>query len=136
MDKIERAATLLDVVQKVASVAPTYTALSSIAMMELKEMNDEAQARINDIGAERLRREQEAAAELNRQNQEAAKEQARIDAESKAQQEVAPKPITVVPGEPVPDIVRQQMEENDLRQPDPRPVPEPIEPETPVTRRV
>lgn len=135
MDKIERAATLLDVVQKVASVAPSYTALSSIAMMELKEMNDDAQVRINEIGAERLKQEQEAAAELNRQNQEAAKEQARIDAERKAQQDTAPKPITVMPGEPVPDIVRQQAGEvNDLRQPDPRP--EPIEPETPVTRRV
>lgn len=135
MDKIERAGTLMDIVQKVASVAPAYTALASIAMMELKEMNDAAQKEIDAIGAERLRKEQEAAAELNRQNQEAAKEQARIDAERKAQQDTAPKPITVMPGEPVPDIVRQQAGEVEPKDIEPRA--DVVEPnDAPVTRRV
>lgn len=63
-DNIERASMLLDVVQKIASVVPAYTALSSVAMMELKEMNESAQQHINELGQKRLREEQEAAAEL------------------------------------------------------------------------
>ena len=60
----ERAANLMDVVQKVASVAPAYTAISSVAMMELKEYNEAAQAYLNELGKQRLEAEQEAAAEL------------------------------------------------------------------------
>lgn len=129
----DRVAKLLDAVQKQASVAPQYMAISSLAMMEIKEINEQAQEYLNDLGKERLRIEQEAAAELNRQNQEAADKQAKIDreiAERTAASRVAP--ITVMPGEPVPNIVREQAGE--------------IEPETdtpqfpddtaPVTRRV
>lgn len=111
-DSIERAAMLLDVVQKVASVAPAYTALSSIAMAELKEMNEDAQQHLNELGQQRLKAEQEAAAELNRRNQEAADEQARIDAEI-AGRTIASRtqPITVMPGEPVPNAVSEQVTE-------------------------
>lgn len=93
------AATLMDVVQKVASVSPAYMALSGVAMMELKEMNEEAQAYLNELGAERLKAEQDAAAKLN--------------AESQAQAEAnQPRAIpanqlrSVTPGEPVPDDVK------------------------------
>lgn len=66
----ERAANLMDVVQKVATVAPTYTALSSVAMMELKEYNEAAQAYLNELGQQRLEAEQEAAATLKAQSEE------------------------------------------------------------------
>jgi hypothetical protein len=71
----ERAANLMDVVQKVASIAPTYTALSSVAMMELKEYNEAAQEYLNEIAQQRAEAEQEAAAEA---------EQERLAAEPKA----------------------------------------------------
>lgn len=71
----ERAANLLDVVQKVATIAPAYTALSSVAMGELKEYNETAQEYLNELGRERLMAEQEAAAEL---------EQERLASEPKA----------------------------------------------------
>lgn len=70
----ERAANLMDVVQKVASVAPAYTALSGVAMGELKKYNETAQEYLNELGKERLAAEQEAAAEA---------EQARLASEPK-----------------------------------------------------
>lgn len=120
-----RAATLMDVVQKVAGVAPAFTALSSVAMGELKEMNEAAQEYLNELGRERLRAEQEAAAKLNAENQAAAEEQARIDEDRRRQQAVAVKPITVMPGEPnpLPEIEKRQ----ESMEPDP---------EAPVVRRV
>lgn len=66
----DRLAQLLDIVQKQASVAPQYTALGSLAMAEVKEINKEAQDYLNELGQERLREEQEATAELRRQSQE------------------------------------------------------------------
>lgn len=71
----ERAANLMDVVQKVAVVAPTYMALSGVAMMELKEYNEAAQEYLNEIAQQRLEAEQEAAAD---------REQERIAAEPKS----------------------------------------------------
>lgn len=67
-----RAATLMDVVQKVATVAPAYTALLGVAMGELKEYNDTAQEYLNELGRQRLKEEQEA---------NAAAEEARLAAE-------------------------------------------------------
>lgn len=93
-----RAAALMDVVQKVASVVPSYTPLSSVALNELKEMNDRAAEIIAELGRERLRKEQEEAAKLTEANQKAADEEARIAAEQKARPVV--KPINVMPGEP------------------------------------
>lgn len=111
-DSIERAGALLDVVQKIASVAPAYTAISSMAMMELKEMNEDAQRHLNDIAQQRMQAEQEAAAELNRKNQEAMEEQTRSSAEiaERTRASNAIKPITVMPGEPNPmvDINKRQ----------------------------
>lgn len=129
----DRVAKLLDTVQKQASVAPQYMAISSLAMMEIKEINEQAQEYLNDLGKERLRAEQEAAAELNRQNQEAAEKQAKIDreiAERTAASRVAP--ITVMPGEPVPNVVREQAGEIDLVTDTPQ-FPDDT---APVTRRV
>lgn len=63
----EHAANLMDVVQKVASVAPAYTALSGVAMMELKEYNEAAQAYLNELGRQRLEAEQEAHAAAERE---------------------------------------------------------------------
>lgn len=98
----ERAAALMDVVQKVANVVPTFTALSGAAMTELKEMNDVAQKEANELGARRLKEEQERAAVLNAKAQDEADRQARQDAHEKAidnnRQPV--KPINVKPGEP------------------------------------
>lgn len=132
-DNLERAAMLLDIVQKVASVAPAYTALSSIAMAELKEMNQSAQEHLNKLGQQRLAAEQEAAAELSRQNAKAAKEQAEIDARN-AERNAQPRPITIMPGEPVPNAVRKQVGEIDQETDTPQ---FPEEPESaPVTRRV
>lgn len=131
----EHAATLMDVVQKVASVAPAYMAISSVAMAELKEMNEEAQAYLNQLGQERLQAEQEAAAELNRQNLEAAKENERAEAEiaKRTAASNAVKPITVMPGEPVPDVVREHAGE--IPETDSPQFPEEPDP-TPVARRV
>lgn len=131
-DNIERASMLLDVVQKVASVAPAYTALSSMAMMELKEMNQDAQQRLDVLGRRRLEAEQEAAAELNRQNQEAMEESARANAEI-AERTASTQKITIMPGEPVPNAVREQAGE--IPETDSPQFPE--EPDTtPVARRV
>lgn len=126
----ERAATLMDVVQKVASVAPAYTALSGVAMGELKKMNEEAQEHLSELGRQRLKEEQVAAARLAENNRLAAEEQAAQDA--KAQQLAQrPKPIAIMPGEPVPDAVRAKADE----------IPETDTPQfpddtAPVTRRV
>lgn len=111
-DSIERAGMLLDVVQKVASVAPAYTAISSMAMAELKEMNEDSQRQLNELGRRRLEAEQEAAAELDRKNQEAMEEQTRTSAEiaERTAASNAIKPIQVMPGEPNPmvDINKRQ----------------------------
>lgn len=128
----DRIAQLLDIVQKQASVAPQYTALGSLAMMEIKEMNEEAQQYLNDLGQERLRAEQEAAAELNQRNQEAMEESARANAEI-AERTASTQKIIVMPGEPVPNAVREQAGE--IPETDSPQFPE--EPDTtPVTRRV
>lgn len=104
-DSIERAGMLLDVVQKVASVAPAYTAISSIAMAELKEMNDDAQRHLDQLGRDRLKAEQEAAARVNEENRIAMEKQAKIDAEIAERTAVSNvvRPITIMPGEPVSD---------------------------------
>lgn len=144
-DMLERAGMLLDVVQKVASVAPAYTALSSVAMAELKEMNTEAQRQLDELGQRRLREEQETAAALNEHNRRAAERQAEVDAEIAARTAAsnAAKPITVMPGEPVPDVVRQQAgeidsdptpHELDVHDPEPHVVDDRFD--MPVTRRV
>lgn len=131
---LDRVAQLLDIVQKQASVAPQYMAISSIAMMEVKEINEEAQQYLNDLGQERLKAEQEAAAELNRRNQLAAEQHERDNAEiAKRTAASRTQPITVMPGEPVPNVVREQAgeisQETDVPQfPDDEP--------TPVARRV
>lgn len=133
----ERAATLMDVVQKVAGVAPAYTALSSLAMMELKEMNVEAQGHIDALGQKRLREEQETAARLNEHNRIAAEKQAKIDQEiaDRTAASNAAKPITVMPGEPVPDVVKAAAEtELDTNIPETDSPQFPDEP--PVERRV
>lgn len=108
----DRIAQLLDIVQKQASVAPQYTAIGSLAMMEIKEMNEEAQLHLSDLGQQRLKAEQEAAAELNRRNQKAAQEHeeankriAKRTAASRTQ------PITVMPGEPVPEVVTAEVDQ-------------------------
>lgn len=82
-----RASKLLDIVQKQASVAPQYMAISSIAMMEIKEMNEEAQTILDEIGQQRLHEEQQANAEA---------EQARLAAE--------PNPVPYVPETDVPQF--------------------------------
>lgn len=61
----ERAALLMHVVSEVAHVAPAYTALSGVAMAELKEYNDVAQQYLNELGRQRLAEEQAAAARIN-----------------------------------------------------------------------
>lgn len=108
----ERAATLLDVVQKVASIVPAYTALSGVAMGELRKYNDTAQEYLNELGRERLKAEQEAAAELNRQNQAeaVAREKAEAEIAERTRRSNAIQPILVMPGEPNPmvDINKRQ----------------------------
>lgn len=100
----EHAAMLLDVVQKVASVAPQYTALSSAAMNELKEMQDVAAQEQVELGRQRLKAEQEEAARIDAHNQKAADEQAAAEAKQKAIADAKNrnpvKPINVKPGEP------------------------------------
>lgn len=89
----ERAANLMDVVQKVATVAPQYTALSGVAMMELKEYNETAQDYLNKIAQLRLAEEQDATA---------AREQERLAAESKPVKPFTPvTPDPLDPSEPV-----------------------------------
>lgn len=100
----ERVAMLLDVVQKVASVAPQYMAISSAAMNEVKEMQDVAAEEAAELGRQRLKAEQEEAARITEHNQKAADEQ--VDAEAKqkaivdAKNRNPAKPINVKPGEP------------------------------------
>lgn len=103
------ASKLLDVVQKVATVAPAYLALSSVAMMELKEMNEEANAFLKDLSQQRLKEEQDAAAKINAHNQ--ASLQADAENNEKVRAPVV-KPVTVMPGEPneVPEI-QQRLED-------------------------
>lgn len=129
-----RAAILMDVVQKQTTVVPRYMALSSVALGELNDMNDIAQQYLNDLGQERLKAEQEAAAELNRRNLEAAQEHERANAEiAKRTAASRTQPITVMPGEPVPNVVREQAGEIDQETDVPQlPDDEP----TPVARRV
>lgn len=91
------AASLLDVVQKVATVSPAYLALSSVAMMELKEMNEEANAFLKDLGQQRLKEEQAAAAKINEHNRLAL--EADADNSQKVRTPVA-QPKTVMPGQP------------------------------------
>lgn len=99
-----RAAVLMDVVQKVAGVAPAYSAISSAAMNELKEMNDVASEEHAELGRLRLKAEQEEAARLTQQAQDQADEQAKHDAKQKAIEDARNrqpvKPINVKPGEP------------------------------------
>lgn len=87
-----RAANLMDVVQKVATVAPAYTALSGVAMMELKEYNETAQDYLNKIAQLRLAEEQDAAA---------AREQERLAAESKPKSSAPVTPNPLDPDKPV-----------------------------------
>lgn len=116
----ERAAVLMDVVQKVATVAPAYTALSGVAMGELKEYNDVAQQYLNELGRQRLAEEQAAAAKIN----------AEAEKQSRANQ---PKAIpantlrvpTPMPGEPVDSRIDQETD-----------VPQFPDDESTVTRRV
>lgn len=100
----ERAAALMDVVQKVAGVAPSYSALSSAAMNELKEMNDIAAEEAAELGRQRLKAEQEEAAKLTAQMQDEADRQAKHDADQKAIADAKSrqpvKPISVKSGEP------------------------------------
>lgn len=142
-DHLDRASTLLDIVQKIASIAPTYTAISSIAMMELKEMNEDAQKHLNKIADQRLRNEQQAAAELNRKNQEAANRQAEIDREiaERTAASNAVQPIQVLPGEPNPmvDINKAQgltPEGDPSTNPADDPTPHEHDDGAPVARRV
>lgn len=111
-----RAATLMDVVQKVASVVPAYTALSSAAMNELKEMQDVALEEQMELGRQRLKAEQEEAARITEHNQAAADEQAKAEAKQKAIADARNrnpvKPINVKPGEP------DELEALKQRQPD------------------
>lgn len=126
----ERAAMLMDVVQKVASVAPAYTALSGVAMGELKKMNDEAQEHLNELGRQRLKEEQAAAARLAEHNRKATEEQVAQDAKAQQAAQV-PKPIAIMPGEPVPDVVRA--EAGEILETDAPQFPDDT---APVTRRV
>lgn len=91
-----RAANLMDVVQKVATVAPAYTALSGVAMMELKEYNETAQDYLNKIAQLRLAEEQDAAA---------AREQERLAAESKPVKPFTP--VTLDPLNPSEPVARR-----------------------------
>lgn len=74
-----RAAELMDVVQKVASVAPAYTALSGVAMAELKEYNETATKYLDDLGQRRLKEEQDAAAKIAEHNRIETEKQAKVD---------------------------------------------------------
>lgn len=113
----ERAANLMDVVQKVASVTPTYTALSSVAMMELKEYNNAAQEYLTEIGKQRLAEEQAAAAELAEHNRKAMEDQAKTEAEIRDRTAASrTAPPTIMPGQPVPQQV--QVAAGDVPPPD------------------
>lgn len=100
----DRAAVLLNVVEKVAGVVPQYMAISSAAMNELKEMQDIASEEHAELGRQRLQAEQEEAARLTQEAQAQADKQIEFEAkqreiaEAKAKQSV--KPINVTPGEP------------------------------------
>lgn len=113
-----RAAALMDVVQKVASVVPSYTPLSSVALNELKEMNDRAAEIIAELGRERLRKEQEEAAKLTEANQKVADEEALLAARKEFEKRNRPvvKPINVMPGEP--DELPQAKERLKAQEPD------------------
>lgn len=130
-----RAIELMDTVQKQASVAPQCMAIGSLAMMELKEMNEEAQESLNELGRQRLKAEQDAAAELNAKAQADAEEQARIDAERAA---TPPQIPSIMPGEPVPQKV--QIAAGDIQPPtedhNADGIADQQEGKTPVTRRV
>lgn len=136
----ERAGTLMDVVQKVASVSPSYMAISGAAMRELKEMNDTALEEQKELAAQRLKEENEAAARLNEQNRIAAEKQAKIDQEvANRTQASRGQPLTVMPGEPVPAAVRREAGETEPNDdPAPHEVQGELEPidTTPVVRRV
>lgn len=112
-----RAAELMDVVQKVATVAPAYTALSSVAMAELKEYNETAMKYLNDLGQQRLKEEQAAAAKIADHNPASLEKQAATDkevADRTAASRLAPP--TIMPGQPVPQQV--QVATGDVRPPD------------------
>lgn len=99
-----RIATLLDVVQKIATIAPRHTYISGMAMDEINALNDEAKEWVVEEGKQKLAREQEAAARINADN---AAENERL----------APKVIpaksfeTVAPGQPVSDRVKAEAEQ-------------------------
>lgn len=101
-----RAATLLDVVQKVSTVAPGYMALSSVAMAELKDMNKVGIDYLDELGQERLREEQAQAAKINAQSQAYADDAAKANDDIAKRQLSSQKPMTIMPGEPVPAQVQ------------------------------
>lgn len=99
----ERAAVFMDVVQKVAHVAPAYTALSGVAMGKLKEYNDVAQTYLNELGKQRLAEEQAAAARINEEVAKQAKENQPKAIPANALQLKSP-----MPGEPVDPAIEQE----------------------------
>lgn len=97
----ERAAALLDIVEKVSKVAPGYTAISAEAMAELRQLNQwliEEQAKRKAV-------------ELRKQNEELAKRAAEQETDRKRQEAEDEKrakanavvqPPNIIPGQPVP----------------------------------
>lgn len=97
----DRLQTLLDVVHKLSTIAPSKTALIAMAMAEIHKCHLDADKFLQAEGKERLAAEQEAANRLN--------------AERRAMEENTPplsrppeKNLTVVPGEPLdPEIIQE-----------------------------
>lgn len=106
-----RVSLLLDVVQKLSTVAPSKTALTGLAMEEIHQNQLDAMEYLRIVGEERIAKEQEAATRLN------AKRQAEREAEVKANEaalrpKVTPKPaFTVTPGEPVDPAIVQETDD-------------------------
>lgn len=103
----ERAALLMDAVQKQAHVAPAFTALSGVAMAELKEYNDVAQQYLNELGRQRLAEEQAAAARINAE----AERQSRDNQPKTIPGQDIPsarRVPTPMPGEPVDERIDQE----------------------------
>lgn len=96
-----RIATLLDVVQKIATIAPKHTYISGMAMDEINALNDEAKEWVVEEGKRKLAEEQEAAARINADNaaQDAAQAPKAVPAKSFE---------TVAPGQPVSDRVKAE----------------------------
>lgn len=93
-----RIAMLMDVVAKVSTVAPMNTSISSAAMAELKDINEELAQRAAKAGAEKLKEDQARAAKLTQENQRRADEEAAEAERLKSRPQM--KPINVMPGEP------------------------------------